>query len=514
MAQQPQDSVARVPATIQAIRFDRRNVYSEAEARSLIPRLLNSLHITTQPGVIERELLFAVGDPYDSVKVAETERNLRRLGVFRTVRVDSTRDGDGVVMTVLTQDGWSTKPVFNIRTTGNQVAYRISLIEENLLGTASSFSVGYAKDPDRDAFQFAFRQPRLVAGRVGLGLYVDDRSDGQILSGQVYAPFLHMESKRAWQVFAETRDERILRYFEGRSAPGDTVQRLLDMVGVSYGWSLSATGREYLRLGLGARLWQDDFFRGDSLGPFGPTYGTVSAGLEWRHARFVLTRGFRANREEDVDLSTTVRGGVALTPKGWGYAEHGVVPSLVARTGAVLSPRMFGYVDLAAHGRFTSAGLDSGMVQLAATVVGIPAERHAAVVHAWGGWLENHRPGGEFDLGLGQGPRGYRLHAFSGDRGVFATAEYRWMAFEDFLQLAEIGVAGFVDWGGAWYSGEPRRTGWNIGAGLRFGTSRSTDLILNRFDLAWRAGNEREPSGWVIVIGKGLVFSTSGILNR
>jgi hypothetical protein len=97
---------------------------------------------------------------------------------------------------------------------------------------------------------------------------------------------------------------------------------------------------------------------------------------------------------------------------------------------------------------------------------------------------------------------------------MFATAEYRYMAAENFLNLADMGIAGFVDYGGAWYSGEPRRLGWDFGVGLRIGTSRSTDLLLNRIDLVRRVGNEQEPSGWVIVIGKGLVFSSRGILNQ
>ena len=46
---------------------------------------------TSRPGAvtIRRELLFRPGEPYDSARVAESERNLRALGIFRRVR--STR---------------------------------------------------------------------------------------------------------------------------------------------------------------------------------------------------------------------------------------------------------------------------------------------------------------------------------------------------------------------------------------------------------------------------------------
>ncbi len=504
-----------VPPVIEAIQFERHNVFRESEARGFVPRLINRLHVRTQPGVIEREVLFAVGERYDSAAVTETERNLRSLRIFSEVSVDTVHTEAGLVVRVVTQDGWSTKPEFTFRTTGGQIAYRLSLFEENLLGTASRLSVSYTKDPDRTATLFGFRQPRLVAGRIGLGVFYDDRSDGYLFSGQIVKPYVSLESRNAWGGTVETRDERILRYFEGETVASDTVRRLLDGVGVGYGWALRADRRGYLRLGLAGRIWQDDFLRRDSvIEGSRVAYGALTGTLEWRHARYVLTRGFRANREEDVDLSTTVRGGLALTPAAFGYERNGVVPSLVARTGGIMGRKAFAYIDLIAHGRFTGAGLDSGMVQTGATVVLLPAPSHAAVVHAWGGWLHNPRPGGEFDLGLGVGPRGYRLHSFSGDRGLFTTAEYRYMLAEDFAQLVDVGVAAFVDYGGAWYSGSRRRLGWDYGVGLRVGTSRSTDLLLNRIDLVRRVGSDREPGGWVLVIGKGLVFSTTGLFNR
>jgi len=90
----------------------------------------------------------------------------------------------------------------------------------------------------------------------------------------------------------------------------------------------------------------------------------------------------------------------------------------------------------------TSAGLDSGAVQVGATALYGPAERHSFVAHAWAGWLDHPRPGGEFDLGLGVGPRGFRLHAFSGDRGVFSTVEYRYLFATDWLKVMDLGIAG------------------------------------------------------------------------
>ena len=158
---------------------------------------------------------------------------------------------------------------------------------------------------------------------------------------------------------------------------------------------------------------------------------------------------------------------------------------------------------------YTSAGLDSGSVQLAGTVVFQPGRHHVAVFHLEGGWLKDPVPGEEFDLGLGAGPRAFGSHAFTGDRSFFGTAEYRVTVVDDLWGVVGLGVAGFVDHGGAWYAGSRRRTGWDAGVGLRVGASRSTDTPALRFDLAHRFANDVEKAGWVVTVGKGFTFTSS-----
>ena len=122
--------------------------------------------------------------------------------------------------------------------------------------------------------------------------------------------------------------------------------------------------------------------------------------------------------------------------------------------------------------------------------------------------------GTEFDLGLDFGPRAYRSHAFTGDRMVFATAEYRYAVIPNLWGLAGFGLAAFVDHGGAWYDGFERRLGWDAGVGLRIGLSRDTSLSSLRIDLARRFATDVEPAGWVLVIAKGLAFSLYPSLTR
>jgi hypothetical protein len=509
-AVEPDSTRAADPAVIRVIRIERRDIFDPDE-RGWLARVANALHFETRAPTVRRELLFHVGEPYDSARVAESERNLRALGVFRRVQIDSVQTDSGVVMRVLTKDGWSTRADWRFRSAGGQVEFTIGMVEDNLLGTASSASVRYRKTPDRSTVALGFRRPRLFLGRVGLGLAYENRSDGQLGLISLEQPFYSLISPFGFRLDAENHDERVLRFFEGARVAQDTLSRRYTLVRGSTAWALRRSSQGYLRLGVQAQVRRDDFLpQGSGLAFPRTVTGAFGPYVSWNRARFLVTEGVAGfGREEDVDLGTTVRAGFNLAPKALGYERDGIAPLVSARVGARI-PGGFGYLEGLAAGLYTSGGLDSGVVQLAATAVTKPFPGHVAMVHAEAGWLKNPLPGSEFDLGLGTGPRAFRSHAFTGDRTVFATAEYRVTVVNDFLGLMGLGIAGFVDHGGAWYEGSPRRLGWDAGVGLRVGASRASDTEALRFDLARRFENDAEEAGWVVTVGKGFVFSTVG----
>jgi hypothetical protein len=494
-------------AIIRGVQLQRRDIFDPTE-RSWFARLANKLHFQTRPAVIRRELLFRVGEPYDSALVAESERNLRALGIFRRVQIDTVRTATGLMQRVVTKDGWSTQADWRFRSTGGEIAFTIGLVETNLLGTASTAAVRYRDDPDRSSVSLSFRRPRLFANTVGVGLAYENRSDGNIGAIALERPFFSLTSRRAFRFEAENHKERVLRFFEGEDIPSDTLSRRFSLVRTSAAWAIHASSAGFLRLGVMGQVQRDDFKPEASTEPIPKTViGSLGPYLVWNQARFIVTRGYAGfSREEDVDIGTTIRAGLQLAPKAFGYDRNGIGPSVFGRIGAKL-PSGFAYLDAMANGLYNAAGLDSGGVQVAGTVVLQPGPRHVAVMHLEYGWLESPVPGEEFDLGLGSGPRAFGSHAFTGDRSFFGTAEYRYTAFENLGGMVGLGMAGFVDYGGAWYSGSRRRTGWDAGVGLRLGASRSSDTPALRFDLAHRFANDVETAGWVLTIGKGFAFS-------
>ena len=494
---------------VSAIQIERGDIFTRAEAdRSFLARIANSIHTITHHRVIRNEILLKEGEAWDPVLAAETERNLRALGVFRSVKVDSVRTAAGLVARIRTRDGWSTSADLSYKSSGGDVSWGASVYERNLLGTVTRVGLGYRDTPDRTSWFAEFSQPRLFAGRVGLAAIWQERSDGRVVAASLGQPFFALSSPRAWALIADNREERIYQYFEGESTARDTLERRYALGRMDFGTALRASKYGYTRAGVFVQVRRDDYAAFAAADTLGHTVsGAVGSLFEWRHARYIKTRGFEgAGLDEDLDLSRVTRAGLALTPEAFGYSENGVVPSVAGRIGGTLG-RASGWAEVLAHGRFTEHGLDSGRVRVALTGFSPIGSNQSFLIHAEHGWLENPAPGTEFDLGFATGPRSFGIHAFSGDRAVYATTEYRWFPIRDLVGLVNIGFAGFADFGGAWYDGSTRRTGWDAGLGVRVGASRSSDSRALRLDLGRRGGDAERAQGWILSIGTGLTFS-------
>ena len=102
-------------AVVSSVRIHRENVFDKSEGSSWLAKATNGLHVVTRERVVRRELLIQEGEPYDSALAAESARNLRKLGIFREVMVDSVASDTGLQMRVATHDSWTTQIYTSIR---------------------------------------------------------------------------------------------------------------------------------------------------------------------------------------------------------------------------------------------------------------------------------------------------------------------------------------------------------------------------------------------------------------
>lgn len=505
-AQAPGDSVH--PPIIVGIELERQEIFDTAEATHWITRTANALHVRTHPDVISRELLFKVGEPYDSLKVVESARNLRSLGIFREVRIDSIPSDSGVVMRVTTRDGWSTKVGARFGTTGDQVAFGATFIEDNFLGSATRVGVAFSTDPVRSTWSLQFRQPRLIGRSIGVGATYQDRSDGTVIFASLDKPFNSINSAKGFSLIGQYRDETVYQYLDGIDVPVDTSLHRMGALRGLAAWAVRRTGKGYVRAGVLAQAVRNDYepLADTAPMPYNLT-GALGGYAEWSHTRFVTRTGFQTfSRTEDIDLSTTVSGGLYLAPGFLGYDTAGVGPFLNFRTGLSF-PSGFLVVNGVSDALITAEGVDSGGTMLSTTVAWNPDDRSLVVGHGAVGWLVDPAPGYEFDLGLVAGPRAYGVHSFTGNRAFFTSAEVRRLLFPSVLKVVALGLAAYADYGGAWWSGSPTRTGADVGIGLRIGHLRSNQQLITRVDLSWRFGNAAAPAEWIVSIGRGFAFS-------
>jgi len=520
-AQSDTPATGRGAAVIDTIIIERQDLFADSAAgRSPFLSLFNQLHATTRPFVIRRELLFEPGSPFDSALVAESERNLRALGLFRAVRLDTAVVDGRLAARVVTRDAWSLLPRANARIASDgTLTGSVGLTETNLAGTGNRVRVWYVREADRDGFVLSGSVPRFGTSRVGAYMSWATLSDLDSGNWSLAAPFRSFSDR--WSVFygGESFYGRVFQY--NTQAPGvrDTTEwrrrALTNRVFLTY--APLATPERYVRVGITLEVRREEFLRletraldPDSAFRMVPdtVYGMAGVFLEYRRARFRSVTRFNGFTEEDQDLSDRLFLAAKLAPAGLGYRSTGVGGRVLVGSGVRAGPAIFkGSID--ANALWNSAGLDSGRVTATGTIAVQSADRQATFLQVSGGVLERPPPGSEFDLGFEVLPRLWGPHAFVGTRSVRATLEHRVFVWDDILNLVGGGFAAFVDYGGAWYAGQDSRYGGNAGVSMFFGSPLGSLAQIVHLSGGYRFGGgiqNTDSSRWAVSLGSGIIF--------
>jgi hypothetical protein len=495
------------PPVVDTIIVVTQDVYGPAEARSsFLFRLANGLHFTTREAIVRREILFDAGAPYDSALVAETERNLRRMGIFRRAIIDTVRMDGRLAAVVGTADGWTTELQLNMRFTAGTFSWGTGLIERNFLGRAAQAGVTYRDEPDRNAVTLRAGTDRVLSSSLALRGFYDDLSDGNRGVWSIGVPFRAWSDRHSFGLEGYAGLERVLQYRDGEVA--QTYQRSSFIQTGQVSTAPVASTGKYLRIGLVGQYKREEYVLAADTGQLLPdsASGAIGAFVELASARFkVVTHYNGFDREYDLDLSSRLSLSTWLAPSSWGYRATGVGLGLSLQTGASLGPN-FALFEGRANGLFTSAGLDSGQVSVALTLATRLIPKNATVFHLEVGVQDNPPPGLEFDLGHGVGPRLFGPHSFTGSRSAWGSLEHRAFLVDEVIGLLGIGFAAFVDYGGAWYDDQSSRLGGDIGFGLRIGATRATGANVGRIDFGYRFGDGTEDKRWALSFGQGFAF--------
>jgi hypothetical protein len=501
-------ALGQSPPVIDSIVIETFDIFTPAEAaRNPLGRIANALHIRTRPWVVRNELLFHAGDTLNVWRLQETERNLRRLGLFSQVVVDTAHDGDRLVARVSTSDGWTTNGDVGFSSTGGSLTWHAGVTERNLLGTGNTAGIVFRHEPDRSAVRplarinRPFGTPAVIAG------YYDDLSDGRAGEWAPEVPFLSLSQPIGGGIPGAAAARRVLRFRDG--AQSDSLWRRTFIQRAWLAWAPVAGPGGYVHLGVSGHVRREEYLAIADTAQVIPDTVSAIVGpfIEAFRPRFIEVTHYNGfARDEDIDLGPRMLLSVAAAPAAWGYARDGVGAGLTAQVGGG-TPAVFGRLLVGMSGLFTSAGLDSGQVRAGLTLASRLLPRQATVLNVQAGVQKDPAPGAEFDLGHGTGPRGFGPHSFTGTRTVWGTAEHRVFLWDALLDLLGIGVAAFVDFGGAWYEDQAARLGGDAGIGLRLGLGpKSTGTNVVRFDIAYRFGEGWSGDRGVLSVGRAFEF--------
>jgi hypothetical protein len=499
------------PPTIDTIVIERHNVWTEEEAAgSGVMRLMNRLHIVTKPWVIQYDIRFKVGQPYDSALVHETERLLLERQIFTSVSTDTTRFGDKLGVVVTTNDAWSFKPKFSFSAASDgTITGTIGVNDVSLLGTGNQAYVAYKKEVDREGLNLSADFGRVLGSNIDIVGNYAGMSDGKNGNWEVGTPYRYMETTRALTYRGSGADQRIFRFIASNNGQLDSVTFRHESFinNVAAGWAPIANSKEYLRIIGGVGVRSQTYVRQlDSIPPVADSvFGTLGATAQYRKAHFKDTERFNGFGQEVLDLSPTASVRLTLAPEAFGYRRTGIGPGIGGTTSKSWGPSWV-WVSLIANGVFDSSGLDSGRV-VANAVFGTKfGERFATGLQIQGGVLENTAPGTEFDLGFQNVLRSWEPHSFIGTREFWGTFEQRWYVWDKLFNLVGIGFAAFADYGGAWYKEQGARLGGDVGIGIRIGSALSAIPRTSKFDVGYRFGDGVIGSAWAVSFGAAFVF--------
>lgn len=445
-------------------------------------RLARSLHMTTDPRLIENLLLFRRGERCSPLLRRETERLLRAQPYLADATVTAYRDGESIRVEVVTIDEPSV--IGSVGVSSNSPVLRaLKAGSANMGGLGMSAAAGW-KDGGlyRDIWQARYSNYQLFSAPVQMHVTAIRRDLGYDVTGQVTYPFFTDLQPRAWRVAGGASEDLIPFHSPGQEPVSLGVRRQFADAG-----AVARIGHPGNLAIFGGSV---SFERGtpDRMAGFitdsGPVPDTSSALrnryesfrsarfnllLGYRYVNFLRVSGFDAlagaqDLKRGVQAALTI--GRGLPVGGRQDDEMFMSGTLYGGVGSAVS---FAGLDVLAEGRRMTSGEWESM--LLSGRFGVYLRPHPR--HTWVGSLEYSAGRNQwipFQLALGDlrgGVRGYEDAELGGGGRLVARLEERWR-IGNIRGTGDLGVAFFAEAGKLWAGDAPlgRTTGYLPSVGV------------------------------------------------
>jgi len=492
---------------IGAIHIVPKNIFdpSRPGERRGVFHLVNRLHRTTRPEVIQHQLLFHPGDTFSPETLRETERLLRRNRYLYEATIRPIAEDAGKVdLEVMTRDVWTLQVGLDFHRAGGANSTAFDVEDQNFFGTGKDIEVARLANVDRTSKLVRYRDPSLGSTHGLVDFTFADNSDGNTRELDVERPFYALDTRWAAGVSA-LHDLRIDPLYDGGGVV-DRFRQRRDFLEVYGGLSPGLLDSVTQRFRLGFTYDRNRF---GSVPGFAPPDATANRtlaypwiGYEFVEDGFITVRDFnQIKRTEDVNLGRVLTARVGWSSPVFGGDHSRFIFTSAATDGWAFGSRQILLLRASLSGRLSGGLIENGSVAAGLRYYVRTFGNGLLVVKAIGDLAENLDFENQLLLGGDNGLRGYPLRYQAGDRRFLLSLEQRFYGSREYLHLATLGAAVFFDAGRAWFVEPPprflpreavqRQLLKDVGLGLRVGSSRSASGAVIHLDVAFPIDRNR-----------------------
>ncbi len=481
---------------IGAITIDAQDIFdpSQSSENHWIHRLANKLHYQTKNPTVERKLLFTEGDSFSQRVLDESERLLRKQRYLADASISVTRIcNEEVWVNVTTTDTWSTIPEISLSRVGGESQTKIALEEHNLLGLGQDLSFSYEKELGRVSRALSYQHNDWAGKHQSLKLELQNNEDGERYHFALSKPFIGLSDTYGWGVNSYI-DRRSIDLYEAGEI-NETMGQRQQYLDINRRWSRGIKLGLLNRWTAGVRFDMHDFETvTDSQSEVAfedrrEIYPYISLGhlqekfIKMRHVR-------QLTGVEDINLGNQYHVQLGYSARAWGSDNDALVLEANFQRGYRWSQKTLLLGDTWASTNLTSGKFEQLNIGAVAQLHRQLSDKDQIFVELLIDSQHAETADRQLTIGGDNGLRGYPLKAQNGNRLARLTLEIRHYPDWHPWHLLRFGAAFFADYGAAWRAGSASPDWlWDLGVGLRLGSSRSSSGRVLHLDLAVPEGS-------------------------
>jgi len=455
----------------------------------------------TRTEIIQRELLFQSGQPLDTLKIAETERNLRRLFFLGNVTLQVQQNSTFADITIQVKDLYARALSPLLEGNANELSYGITALDFNFLGRGQITQLTAFHDAiTGNSTRFYYHNPRLKGSHHAFTSNLGMATEGHHVILSLSHPFYTLDTH--WNYgFSIYNQEQTQRLYRG----GLLTNKYNDRISGGNLWVIRSYGKTIkARPGFQLNISDQKFTpeTGYTYSPKNrrrilPAFTFTLWKPQYEKQVFIRQLG----RTEDLQMGSSLYTRLGLSTKTLGSDQNHLFYTLQISPRYKPTENTFLFAHFSLSGRYQNSTYAHLFSQAELTFYTRIQNIHTLAFRARYNTLSRPEDNDQLLLGLNRGLRGYLPRRFDGTRRYTLNLEARPTLYQHRTFI--VGSAFFVDAGDAWTPHQTSPTfNTAAGFGLRLAASNVYDQPILRTDLAY-AFKDR---AWQISVGLGHYF--------